>query len=110
MISINFEDVHGDDLQLAAKILELIKESQFIKEKFGSESSRAKNNEDFQRQLASIITKKISKNIFKMDFTPNLTFIPPKEADLETMPLEEFVLLILQLVDEAADEIFGDKE
>lgn len=110
-ISITVEGRDRDEWQLASKLLKIIEEAQpSIKERLGIIGpSETKKEEDFHSRLASIITKKISKNIFKMDFTPELTFIPPKEAELETIPLKEFVLMILQFEEEAADEIFGDE-
>ena len=110
MITISLENVHEDDLQIAAKLFKVIQESQpSVKERLGFGPSETKKTQDFYSELASSIASKISKKIFKMDFTPKLAFTPPAEAELEDMPLQEFVLMILQFEEEAADEIFGDE-
>lgn len=110
MITISLENVHGDDLQIAAKLFKVIQESQpSVKERLGFALSKTKKTQDFYSELASSIASKISKKIFKMDYTPKLAFTPPAEAELEDMPLQEFVLMILQFEEEAADEIFGDE-
>jgi len=110
-INISIEDVKKDDaLEVAERMLKIIEESQSsVKERLGFGPSKTKKTQDFYSELASSIASKISKKIFKMDYTPKLAFTPPAEAELEDMPLQEFVLMILQFEEEAADEIFGDE-
>jgi len=71
VITISLENVHEDDLQIAAKLFKVIQESQpSVKERLGFGPSETKKTQDFYSELASSIASKISKKIFKMDFTP----------------------------------------
>lgn len=108
MISINFEDVRVDDLQLAAKILELIRESQSIREKFGFESSKTKKTKDFHSQLVDAIAEKLIDY-----YNPGGKILWGISLDFphgnKYVMLRQLIEKILQFEEEAADEIFGDE-
>jgi len=112
VISVNFEDVSVDDMRIAVRLLELIKESQSSREKFGFASSETNDKKDFHSQLVDEITKKLIDYYYPDRYTPSekilwgvsLTF----PAGSKNVKLRRFIENILQFEEEAADEIFGD--
>ena len=95
MITISLENVHGDDLQLAAQLFKVIQESQpNVKERLDFGPSETKKTKDFHSQLVDAIAEKL------------IDYYNPGGKILWG---REFIEKILQFEEEAADEIFGDE-
>jgi len=109
MITISLENVHGDDLQIAAKLFKVIQEFQpSVKERLGFGPSKTKKTKDFHSQLVDGITKKLIDY-----YNPGGKILWGISLDFphgnKHVRLRQLIKKILQFEEEAADEIFGDE-
>ena len=108
MINVSFEDVSVDDMRIAVRLLELIKESQSSREKFGFASSETNDKKDFHSQLVDLIIEKLVdyyNSGGKILWGISLDF----PSSNKHVAFKELVENILKFEEEAADEIFGNE-